>query len=167
MGEFRSCSCNIWFFRRGISKSYFSFTATKDYNEDEIEEAFAKWLPKLERALSDPLGNLIDSYGAAVRDNPSYKIEELVSFLTNLREASKIRNVLCHGSWRPPNSKEASVPLFVKRQKDVFEAAIDIDFLEQTQLHVCDLAVSVLNTVTHKGWQFPGSNGSGEIIWNV
>jgi len=29
------------------------------------------------------------------------------------------------------------------------------------QLHVCDLAVSVINTVTHKGWQFLGSNGPG------
>lgn len=55
----------------------------------------------------------------------------------------------------------------MNRQKEVFETAIDIAFLEQTQLHVCDLAASVMNTVTHMGWQFPGSNGPGEIIWNV
>lgn len=34
-----------------LAKAIFSFTATKDYSEDEIEDAFSKWLPKLERAL--------------------------------------------------------------------------------------------------------------------
>jgi len=155
------------FLEETLAKAIFSFTATKEYSEEEIDEAFSKWIPKLERTLSDPLGNLIDTYGKAVRDNPNHKIEKLESFLTDLRSASKIRNVLCHGSWRPPNSQEASVPFFINRQNEVFETAIDIAFLEQTQLHVCDLASSVMNSVTHMGWQFPGSNGPGEIVWNV
>ena len=42
-------------------KAIFAFTATRPYNEGEIEEAYAQWFPKLEQALIDPLGNLIDA----------------------------------------------------------------------------------------------------------
>jgi len=33
------------------------------------------------------------------------------------------------------------------------------------QRHVTELAMAVVNSVTVTGWQFPGSNGPGEPIW--
>ena len=56
------------FLEETLTKAIFSFTATKPYEEHEIQIAYAKWLPKLERTLSDPLGNLIDTFEKAVRD---------------------------------------------------------------------------------------------------
>jgi len=77
-----------------------------------------------------------------------------------------MRNVLCHGSWRKPNEEGGSVPFFVNKQMMVFDTAVDIAFLQQTQAHVAELACAVINSVTHMGWQFPGGAGLGKPIWN-
>ena len=152
------------FLEEVLGKAIFSFTATRNYNNNEIEAAFERWLPILESALIDPLGNLIDTYGKSVRENPDATIEKLNELLCDLRKASKIRNVLCHGSWGLPDEEGRSVPFFINRQKIVFETAVDISFLEQTQQDVEQLACAVINSVTHMGWQFPGSNGPGNPI---
>jgi thymidylate synthase len=153
------------FLEETLTKAIFSFTATKPYSESEVLEAYNKWLPKLEKSLTDQLWNLTESYGKAVREHPHSKIENLDNLLDQLKEASKIRNVICHGSWRPPNADGASVPFFVNRQKERFETAINVDFLEQVQRHVTELTCVVISSVTCMGWQFPGSKGPGKAIW--
>lgn len=154
------------FLEEVLSKAVFSFSATRPYNENEIQKAYDEWLPLLERTLYDPLGNLIDSYGKAVRNHPMATIKNLDDLLLDLREVSKIRNVLCHGSWRPPDSNGASVPFFVNRQKEIFETAVDCQFLNKVKQLSTELACEVVNTVTHMGWQFPGSSGPGKAIWD-
>ena len=37
--------------------------------------------------------------------------------------------------------------------------------LKQVQQHVTELTCAVMNTVTHMGWQFPGSPGPGNPIF--
>src|SRR3954462_12506284 len=93
-----------------LSKAIFAFTATTNYKEEEMEEAYKTWLPTLERALVDPLGNLIDVYGKAVRNNADSTIENFEELINDLRASSKIRNVNCHGFWRAPDSKGATKP---------------------------------------------------------
>ena len=153
------------FLEEVLGKAIFSFTGTKPYAESEVESAYAAWLPKLEHALTDALGNLINNYAKAVKEHPEATIENLDDLVSDLKKASEIRNVLCHGSWRLPNEQGAAVPFFVNTQKMVFETAVDIQFLKQTQRHVAELACAVVNTVTHMGWQFPGSSGPGEPIY--
>src|SRR6185437_4159400 len=91
-----------------------------------------------------------------------YLLDDLVEAL---REATKLRNVLCHRSWRSPDHLGRSVPFFVNRQKEVFETAIGLGFLRQLRQHVVDLICEVMNTVTHMGWQFPGPIGPGKPVW--
>ena len=153
------------FLEETLAKAIFSFTATRPYREEEIEKAYAEWLPKLERALTDQLGSLINSYGKAVREHPSATIANLDELLEDLCEASKVRNVLCHGSWRTPDTNGASIPFFVNRQKERFDTPIDVDFLNRVQKHTAGLVCAVVNSVTHMGWQFPGSSGPGKVIW--
>ena len=153
------------FLEETLAKAIFAFTATKPYGEEEVRKALDEWAPKLKKALSDQLWNLIESYGKAVRDHPEATIETLDELLELLKEAAKIRNVICHGSWRSPNSKGASVPFFANRQQERFDTAIDVSFLLQLQKHVSELICAVVNTVTHMGWQFPGSEGPGKVIW--
>ena len=153
------------FLEETLGKAIFSFTATRAYSQEEIQKAYAEWLPKLEHALTDQLGTLINNYGKAVREHPQATITDLDKLLENLKEASSIRNVLCHGSWRAPNSSDASIPHFVNRQKEIFETAIDLNYLNRVQQHVAELTIVVINTVTHMGWQFPGSSGPGKVIW--
>lgn len=153
------------FLEEVLTKAIFAFTATTEYAADKIEEAYEKWSEKLERSLSDQLGGLIDTYGKAVRENSKATITNLDVLLFDLREASKVRNVLCHGSWRAPDENGASVPFFVNRQLQLFESPIDVNFLLQVQKHTSALTCSVVNTVTHMGLQFPGSLGPGKVVW--
>ena len=111
----------------------------------------------------------LGQYEEKFRDNridadllPRLTVDDL---LTRLREAGALRNVLCHGSWRRPDSQGKSIPLFVNRQKEVFETSVDVAFLQQTQQAVVQLIVNVMNSVTMMGLQFPGSNGPGDVVF--
>jgi hypothetical protein len=153
------------FLEEMLGKAIFSFTAMTPYSDLEIDKAYKKWLLKLERALTDPLYNLIEVYGKSVRDNPEANIENIDHLLAQLKEAANIRNVLCHGSWAEPNSRRASVPLFVRsRDKAIFETEVDCAYLKQVQKHVAELICLVMSSVTQMGWQFPGSKGPGAAI---
>jgi len=153
------------FLEETLGKAIFAFTATKPYSEQEVQQALDGWLPKLQHALSDQLWNLIKSYEEAVREHPNATIENLEYLIEQLKEAAKIRNVICHGSWGTPNTEGASVPFFANRQQERFDTAIDIAWLAQLQKHISELICAVINTVTHMGWQFPGGAGPGEVIW--
>lgn len=148
-----------------LAKAIFAFTVTRPREESSDEQAYADWLPQLERALTDPLGNLIATYGKVVRCNPSATITDLDELLSDLQKASAMRNILCHGSWRPPNASGASVPFFVNRQQEVIESAMDCEYIDQVQRHAAELACSVMKTVTDMGWRFPGSAGPGKPVW--
>jgi hypothetical protein len=152
------------FLEEVLGKAIFAFTATRDYGPDEIDVAYQAWLPQLERALTDQLWDLAESYGKAARDNPATTTENVGELVEDIKQATVIRNVLCHGSWRTPDAGGASVPLFVNRKKQLFDTAIDIAYLEQVQAHVAELACGVIDTVTHMGWQFPGGAGPGKPI---
>jgi hypothetical protein len=152
------------FLEEVLGKAIFAFTATRNYSETEIDAAYQAWLPQLERALTNPLCNLAESYGKAVRDNPDATITNIDELVEDIKKATVIRNVLCHGSWRMPDENGASMPLFINKQKEKFETAIDLADLKQVQAHVVELICSVIDTVTHMGWQFPGGVGNGKPI---
>ena len=149
-----------------LARAIFALTATRPYEEAELRAAYEGWLPKLEHALTDPLGNLIDTYEKVVRDHPGGAADGFEDFLTALRRAAEVRNVLCHGSWRAPNASGASVPFFVNRKKHVFDTSIDLAFLAQLQRHTAELSCAVISSVTRLGWRFPGGNGPGRLIWD-
>jgi len=153
------------FLEEVLGKAIFAFTATRKYQAQQIEDAYEAWLPRLERALTDPLYNLADSYGNAVRENQDSTIENVGELVESIKKAATLRNVLCHASWRVPDIEGKSLPLFVNRNKEIFETKIDVPFLRQVQDHVRDLACDVIDTVTQIGWQFPGGVGPGKTIW--
>jgi hypothetical protein len=152
------------FLEQVLAKAIFAFSAMQQYESSEIEKAYDKWLPMLERALYDPLGGLIKTYGKCVRKHPSAAIANLEDLVKDLEEASKLRNVICHGSWGLPDDNGASVPFFVNPQMEVFETAVDCQFLNRLQKSTAELACKVINTVTSMGWQFPGLRLPGKEI---
>jgi hypothetical protein len=148
-----------------LGKAIFAFTATRRYSAEDVDAAYGAWLPKLERALTDQLVNLAESYGRATRENSETTTESVSELVEDIKAAAVYRNVLCHGSWRTPDANGGSVPLFVNRKNEIFETSIDVAFLRQIQAHVAELSCSVVDTVTHMGWQFPGGAGPGKRIW--
>lgn len=153
------------FLEEVLGKAIFALSGTRPYEEDEINNAYEKWPPILEKSLNDQLGSLIVSFGKEVREHPKSTINNLDEMLMDLKEAAKMRNVLCHGSWRSPDKFGASIPLFANRQMEIFDTKVDCAFLNQVQIHAASLACEVMNTVTHMGFQFPGSSGPGVEIW--
>ena len=171
-------SCEFWealgravatfgFLEETLGKAIFSFTATRAIPEDEVRAEFEKWIPTLQRALSDPLGGLIDAYANAVRNNKAATAANIDDLVSDLRKAAVLRNVICHGSWRLPDQQGRSIPFYVDRKNRVFETPIDIAYLRQVQKHVVELACHVISSVTHMGWQFPGSSGPGASIMSA
>ncbi|MEX0968851.1 MAG: hypothetical protein WD046_00245 [Paracoccaceae bacterium] len=154
------------FLEEVLGKAIFSFTGTRQYNENEIGVAYKAWLPTLEKALSGQLVALADAYNNAARDNPATTIDNVPELVENIKAAAIIRNVLCHGSWRGPDVNGASIPFFVNKKKEIFVTPIDVAYLRQVQQHVAELSCCVIDTVTHMGWQFPGSVGLGKPIWS-
>lgn len=155
----------FWFLEEVLGKAIFAFTGTRKYDAHEIETAYEAWLPKLEKALTDPLCNRADSYGRAVRENQDSTIENIEELVESIKKAATIRNILCHASWRVPDAEGRSLPLFVSRNKEIVETGIDIPFLHQVQNHVRDLACDVIDTIMQMGWEFPGGGGFGNAIW--
>ncbi|TPJ54856.1 hypothetical protein [Mesorhizobium sp. B2-6-4] len=153
------------FLEETIAKAIFAFTGTREIPADKIEAEFEKWLSTLQKALSDPLGGLIDVYGKAVRQHPDATLSNLQDLLDDLRKAAELRNVLCHGSWRVPDAVGRSIPHYVDRKNRVFETPIDVAYLDQVRQHVVELACAVINSVSHMGWQFPGSQSLGKQIF--
>jgi hypothetical protein len=153
------------FLEEMLGKAIFAFTATRLIPDNQIEAEYERWLPTLERALTDPLGNLIDSYGKAVRNNSKATKSNLDDLLNNLREAASRRNVICHGSWQLPDDGGRSVPFYVDKKRGVWETPIDVADLVQLRQQVAELSCDVVNTVTQMGYQFPGSEGHGNPIF--
>lgn len=147
-----------------LGKAIFSLTGTREYAEHEIDEAFAKWSTQLERALSDPLGGLIDRYAKALREHGKVALLNPDDLVGDLRAAARVRNVLCHGSWGVPDAKGRSLPFFVTSRLMVFDTPIDIAWIRQTRAHVVELICEVIDSITRLGWRFPGSLGPGVPI---
>jgi hypothetical protein len=154
------------FLEEMLGKAIFAFTGMREIPEEQINAAYESWKLTLQHVLSDALGSLIDTYGKAVRDHDGATIENLDVLIDRLEEAARRRNVLCHGSWnKKPDAEGRSIPFFATGLGDrqrIFDTPIDIVYLQQVQRGVVELPCGVINTVTHMGWQFPGSSGPGK-----
>jgi len=137
------------------------FTGTRKYNEEDVRTAFEKWIPQLEHALYDPLGQLIPSYKKAVEEHPDAAIANLNELIEDLKKAKQMRNILCHGSWRRPDKNGAARPFYVTPKKQYVDTAMNSSDLDQVQQKTVKLICAIINTVTQMGWQFPGTDGPG------
>ena len=152
------------FLEEVLGKAIFAFSANRRYRQDQLEAAYRAWLPKLGRALTDPLTNLAESYGKATQEHPETTTENVSDLVEQIKKAAIVRNALCHGSWPAPNSNGASIPLFVNRRMEVWDTPIDVAYLCAVQDHVAELSCNIIDTVTHMGWQFPGRTGPGKRV---
>jgi hypothetical protein len=154
------------FLEEALGKAILAFTGMKEIPEEEIDAARAAWTSKLERALTGTLGTLIRLYGNAVRDHGHATITTLDGLLAELTDALQVRNALCHGSWnQKPDAEGRSVPFFVYQGSlKKFETPVDVAYLQKVQRDTIRLACVVISTVTHMGWQFPGSSEPGRVV---
>ena len=147
-----------------MGKAILAYSGRHALSQEDAEKALQELLPTLEGALTDSLGGQINAYEKAVKENEKADVEEIRDLLEKLRAASKIRNVICHGSWRPPNDHGQALPFFVNKKKEIFQDQLDAKYLQSLQAHTSELASAVVTSVTSKGWHFPGTNSPGTKI---
>lgn len=148
-----------------LKKAIFALTATRRYTSNEIEAAFSAWHEKMEKALTSQLYKLAGIYEEALRSNPEVPAGNFNELIGQIKDASIIRNVLCHASWHSPSLDGKSLPFYIRRGNLLFQQAIDVDFLEQVRQEVAQLAIDVIETVTSLGWRFPGSSTPEKDVW--
>lgn len=141
-----------------LKKSIYVITgARKVSNEDRENEEFKAWLKGLETTISNPLSSLIKRYEEAVRKNEKFLTTDFESLLKELQGLKEWRNILCHGSWRPPNDDGKSCPIFVKKNGDIFRGEIDLDLLRNIRVESAKMICILMNNITSNGFQFPGA----------
>jgi len=139
-----------------LGKAIYSFMGAQTCNESEIDDALEKWKPKLEGALSDPLGKLITDYEKAVKEHKDTNDYDFGTLIDELEKAAEWRNILCHGSWQLPDVEGAFVPRFVNKRLEVFDDTVSTETLDSIQRSVAILSCKVINSVMAMGWPFPG-----------
>ena len=156
------------FLEEVLKKAIFAFTATRRYaSAEEVEAAYETWLLQLRQVFTDQLWNLAEKYGKAVRNNAGSTNPNIDTLVDEIKESAKLRNILCHGAWhRKPDEYGRSVPFFIDKNNKQLVTPIDIVWLRNIQRHVAGLTCTVIDSVTHMGWQFPGSTGPGKPIWD-
>jgi len=83
-----------------LSRAIFAFTATREFSADEIELYFDEWIKTLERALSDTLVRLAESYKKAVQKHQtanSDTTQDLVDKIKILRN-TEMRSAMGAGN---------------------------------------------------------------------
>ena len=148
-----------------LAKASFVFSGTKVAPTENIELAVSEWVKGLEKSLSETLGSLINRFQGATKNHPELSTDNIGELCEELRNSARIRNALCHGSWRSANDQGKFKLFYFDQKLGRFEDLVDIQYLQQTRLAVCKLTANVINTVTHMGYSFPGSQSPGEQIW--
>lgn len=153
------------FLEETLGRAIFALSGTRRYPPEEIDGQHEKWVKKLEKAISDPLGPLIVSFETELRDHPDIVAVDIGRLVADLNALLPIRNAICHASWRAPSPEGFSTPLFVSKKLMIFETPIDVQYLTHVQTGTVDLILTIIGTVTSLGVQFPGSSGPGTPIW--
>lgn len=148
-----------------LTRAVFAFTATRQYSEDEIHEAYERWVKQLKKAMTDTLWNLGETYARAVKDNPKATITNVDDLVAAIKRVTVWRNILCHASWRSPDKDGASIPHFVNKRHEVVETAVSVETLREIRFETAALICDVVDTVTRMGYIFPGGTGAGQPIF--
>lgn len=154
-----------------LRRAYLVFTGTTPVAPEEGEQEVKKWGAKLEKIMTMQLWNLAKEFEGAVNANPNGSIANIDELVADIKKAAELRNILCHGSWMLPDNEGKSLPRFSKKDRATgkivqFADKIGIEYLSQVQAHVTDLICSVIDTVTHMGYQFPGGAGAGKEFYD-
>ena len=150
-----------------LKQAVFALTGSVPVPATGQDEAVEQWGKLLERTIVMTLSPLIDNLAKAVKEHPKARIDNLDEFIQHLRDAAKMRNVICHSSWKPPAANGSAQAFYVTGKpgdQRVLGTPVTVEWLDQLREHTAELACEVINTVTHMGYQFPGGNGPGRPV---
>ena len=104
------------FLEESLKRAIFSLTR-KGLGTDASDLALQAWLQRVEDIADDSLGTLIDSFLATARRAETPDLAPLAQELPRLR---RLRNLLCHASWRPGGMPGGWHPTFVNTRGESY-----------------------------------------------
>lgn len=104
------------FLEEALKRAIYSLTL-QGLGRDADERAIEKWLQRMDDIADDSLGTLIDSFLAAMGRQRVPGREALALQLDRIR---RMRNLLCHASWRPGAQPGYWHPTFINTKGQRF-----------------------------------------------
>ncbi len=77
-----------------------------------------RWLHQMDELADDSMGTLIEQLDAALRRHPG--VPDRIALNDQLLELKRMRNLLCHASWRPTKRRDCWHPAFVNTKGEPY-----------------------------------------------
>ncbi|MDO5704439.1 MAG: hypothetical protein Q4G49_05105 [Paracoccus sp. (in: a-proteobacteria)] len=97
------------FLEESLKRAIYSLTL-KGLGSGASDTTLQAWIERMEDLADDSMGTLIDAFAAASRDAGS---EGRKALIAELRDIRKMRNLICHASWRPTHAPGLWQPTFI------------------------------------------------------
>ena len=151
-----------------LKRATLAITATRTYRTvEQAEKAFATWEEDLETSLNDPLGKLVERMATAIKADSRFPKDDIDAIEQGLKSVAEWRNALCHGAWVgfDPDSGVATLRYWKKKEwRQRSSRALSTTDLARIRRKTVDLTFRVIDAVTRRGIQFPGSTSPGKEI---
>ncbi|MDO5631488.1 MAG: hypothetical protein Q4G22_06590 [Paracoccus sp. (in: a-proteobacteria)] len=97
------------FLEESLKRAIYSLTL-KGLGDSASDAALQAWIERMEDLADDSMGTLIDAFASASRNSEAEGRKPLIA---ELREIRKMRNLICHASWRPTHAPGLWQPTFI------------------------------------------------------
>ena len=154
------------FLETTLAKAIFALSAKRERKEI-TNEMYERWIDRTKKSLEASLGYLIDEFKKELIEEITLETEiskqiDLPQLMKGLREAKKLRDVLCHASWSTGKTGDKAKPFFMNRKEEIFDTECDIAYLRQIRKATQEMICMCMDTVILKGLEFPGVSESSE-----
>ena len=133
----------------------------------EAEEAFKTWERELELSMDETLGVLARRFVTALKDDERYSLTDEHEIERKLKRVAWWRNALCHGAWTDYDSMSgyATLRYWPKKQwREQGDRPISRCDLARIRRGAVEVTILVIDAVTTRGIQFPGSDSPGRAV---
>ena len=124
------------FLEEALKRAIFSLTL-HSLGRRADDRALETWLRRMEDIADDTLGTLVDAFVAAMKQAQTEGRGDLAG---ELREIRRMRNLICHASWRPGSKPGSWRPTFINTRGEHFPD--ELDAAAVTALHERTLAAA-------------------------
>ena len=154
-----------------MQRANLAITATREYRSvQEAEEAFKTWESELELSMDETLGALVRRLVTALKNDERYSPSDGHEIEERLKTVAWWRNALCHGAWTDYDSKRGYATFRYwpkKRRREQDDRSISRQDLAHIRRAAVEVAIRVIDAVTTRGIQFPGSDSPGTQVLSV
>lgn len=135
------------FLEEALKRAIFSLSRS-GLGKVPSDPAVANWLQRMEDIADDTLGTLIDQF---VKQTGDANIQGRDDLAGDLRMIRHHRNMLCHASWKPVETKGRWHPSFLNTQGKSFPGDLSVGDIDEIYADTLDAAARVISIMRATG----------------